>query len=189
MNNWKIELYNGSQDLDTFFAEAHKKGFYNNNSIDILLNSISNIEETKLWLLYYKNQVVGTNVAHSLKELGILGKNAWRIASRTCVLTHKIDNWKIGVKNYSDLVWNNPTAQFLIPACIDYVGKKNPMYISTHNGDVGKQNAVHRVWTKAQVEAGILKNPLELEYRGSIQTFWQVDVDVFKKIINQHRWC
>jgi hypothetical protein len=62
------------------------------------------------------------------------------------------------------------------------------MYISTHTGGVGKQNAVHRVWTKAQVNAGILTDPIELEYKGSFQTFWKLDVDKFEEIINANKW-
>ena len=185
---WKTEIYNGNQDLSNFYLEAEKKGFYNNSSPEMLIGYIEKYNDATLHLLYFKNLIVGTVVSHRLKELNILGKDAHRIAARTCVLTHLIDNWKSGLKRYNDLVWNNPTAQFLIPACINYVGKENPMYISTHTGGVGKQNAVHRVWTKAQVNAGILTDPIELEYKGSFQTFWKFNVDTFEEIINANKW-
>lgn len=185
---WKTEIYNGTQDLSNFYLEAEKKGFYNNSSPEMLIGYIEKYNDATLHLLYFKNLIVGTVVSHRLKELNILDKNAYRIAARTCVLTHLVEGWKSSLKRYDDLIWNNPTAQFLIPACISHVGRDASMYISTHTGNVGKQNAVHRIWTKAQVDAGILKTPIEIEYKNSFQTFWKVDVDKFEEIINANKW-
>lgn len=190
MTKWKIETYDGSQNMEDFYAEAIKKEFYNNSNTNILFETLNNADnnDTVLHLLYYKERIVGTVVTHNLKELGILGKDAYRIASRTCVLTHLIDDWKPGMKLFSWLTWNHPTAQFLIPACIKTVGRDKPMYISTHNGGIGKQNAVHKLWSKAQIQAGILTDSVELEYKGHIQTFWKFDVERFTEILSEKRW-
>lgn len=186
---WNIETYDGTQDLSEWYAAADKKKFYNNSSPEMLLSFLETEDDARLFLLYYKDKVVGNVAAHRLSSLGILGKNAYRIAVRTCVLTHLIDNWKMEIKSYDNLLlWNNPTAQFLIPACINYVGRETPMYISTHTGGVGKQNAVHRIWTAMQVKMGVLKDPMELEYKGHIQTFWKLDVDKFEEVINANKW-
>ena len=45
---WKIEEYNGTQDLNFFFAEAEKKKFYNNSSKEMLLDSLEKEEDSRI---------------------------------------------------------------------------------------------------------------------------------------------
>ena len=185
---FELKLYNNDIDLSDFYKEAEKKKFYNNSSQEMLIDYISKYEDSKLWLLFYNKKVVGTVVAHRLRELGILGKDAYRIGARTCVLTHLIGKQRVkSLKGKTDIHYSH-ASQFLLPACIEGVGKDKPLYLSTHTGNVGSQNKVHNFWAKHFQIAGVLENPIELEYRGSFQTFWKVNVDKFYETLRLSRW-
>jgi hypothetical protein len=185
---FELKLYNNDIDLSDFYKEAEKKKFYNNSSQEMLIDYISKYEDAKLWLLLYDKKVVGTVVAHRLRELGILGKDAYRIGARTCVLTHLIGKQRVkSLKGKTDIHYSH-ASQFLLPACIEGVGKDKPLYLSTHTGNIGSQNKVHNFWAKHFHIAGVLENPIELEYRGSFQTFWKVNVDKFYETLRLSRW-
>ena len=185
---FELKLYNNDIDLSDFYKEAEKKKFYNNSSQEMLIDYISKYEDAKLWLLLYDKKVVGTVVAHRLCELGILGKDAYRIGARTCVLTHLIGKQRVkSLKGKTDIHYSH-ASQFLLPACIEGIGKDKPLYLSTHTGNVGSQNKVHNFWAKHFHLAGVLENPIELEYRGSFQTFWKVNVDKFYETLRLSRW-
>ena len=186
---YRFEIYNGSQDLTDFFAGAEAKGFYNNSSKEMLIDYIAKYEDSTLHLLYYKDRIVGTSVSHSLKELGILGKNAYRIAARTCVLNDRIDGERAHtVHNYRHSPMNHWTSQMLTPVCMYHVGLDKPMYISTNTNEVGSQSKVHRIWSTIMHNQGYLKDPIELEYRGLFQTFWRVDVEFYLKKLGENIW-
>lgn len=192
MTKWKVEIYDGTQDLTEFFNAAKKKGFFNNSSIDMLYEYIDNKEETKMWLLSNNDRYVGTVVSHSLKELGILGKDAWRICARICVLSHLIEGPRKHITLRNEL--RNPTphdhvgGQFLIPASIEHLGRDKPFYISTNNSPVGKQRAVHNYWAPAWQKLGFLGEPFEIEYRGTFQKFWKFNVDAYYEQMSKERW-
>ena len=186
---YKFEIYNGSQDLTDFFEGAEAKGFYNNSSKEMLIDYIAKYEDSTLHLLYFKDRIVGTSVSHSLKELGILGKNAYRIAARTCVLNDRIDGERAhAVHNYRHSPMNHWTSQMLTPVCMYHVGLDKPMYISTNTNEVGSQSKVHRIWSSIMHKQGYLKDPIELEYRGLFQTFWRVDVEFYLNKLNENIW-
>lgn len=185
---FELKLYNNDIDLSDFYKEAEKKKFYNNSSQEMLIDYISKYEDSKLWILLYNEKVVGTVVAHRLRELGILGKDAYRIGARTCVLTHLIGKQRVkSLKGKTDIHYSH-ASQFLLPACIEGIGKDKPLYLSTHTGNIGSQNKVHNFWAKHFHMAGVLENPIELEYRGSFQTFWKVNVDKFYQTLKLSRW-
>jgi hypothetical protein len=187
--SYNLEIYNGTQDLSNFFAEAKKRKFYNNSSKEMLIDYLSKYEDSKLFLLYYDNEIVGTSVSHSLKELGILGNDAYRIAARTCVLNNKIGGERVlAVRNYRHSPMNHWTSQMLTPACMYHVGLDRPMYISTNTSEIGSQSKVHKIWSNIMFEQGYLKDPIELEYRGLFQTFWRVDVDFYLKKLQENVW-
>ena len=185
---FEIKLYNSDIDLSEFFIEAEKKKFYNNSIHEILIDYIQKYEDAKMWCLLYNGKVVGTVVAHKLQELGILGKDAYRIGARTCVLTHLIGKSRVkSLKGKRDIHYSH-ASQFLLPACIEGVGRDKPLYLSTHTGNVGSQNKVHNFWAKHFHKANILQRPIELEYKGTFQTFWKVNVDEFYKTLAVSRW-
>lgn len=185
---YRFETYDGSQDLTQWFEDAEKHGYYNNSSKEMLIDYIAKYEDATLFLLYYNDKIVGNSVVHSLKGLGILGKNAYRIGARTCLVRDHID----GNRVYAPRSWgpiNHHTLQMLFPVCIEHVGRDKPVYISTHEGGVGSQNRVHRVWTKRFTnQLGVTKDPIELEYKGTFQTFYRIDVDRLYELLKDARW-
>jgi hypothetical protein len=76
----------------------------------------------------------------------------------------------------------------LTPVCMYAVGLDKPQYISTNTNEVGSQSKVHRIWSKIMHDQGYLKDPIELEYKGSFQTFWRVDVEFYLKKLNENIW-
>ena len=185
---YKLEKYT-NQDLTQFYKDAEVKGFYNNSSKEMLLDYIEKYNDTQMFLLYWNDRVVGTSVCHSLKELGILGKNAYRISARTCIINNYIGGTRAhSVHNYRHSPMNHWTSQMLTPVCMYAVGLDKPQYISTNTNEVGSQSKVHRIWSKIMHDQGYLKDPIELEYKGSFQTFWRVDVEFYLKKLNENIW-
>jgi hypothetical protein len=184
--DYKLEIYNGTQDLTDFFKEAVKKGFYNNSSKEILIDTFNHLENSTLFLLYYKDKIIGTSISHSLKELGILGNDAYRIAARTCLLPHdKINK----VYTYNQIKHHQgPAPQMLMPVCIEYVGRDKPLYISSNENESGSQKSVHRLYCPLMNKIGVLDNPIELEYRLNIQSFWKLNVDEYYRQLNENFW-
>lgn len=189
---WKIETYDGSQDLTNFMAEAEKKRYYNNSDPNMLLSSLKNEEEATLFLLYNNDNIIGTVVSHRLKGVEILGKNSYRIGARICVLSHLVqgDRLHTSMRNLRNAPrpHDHPSAQFLIPACIEHCGRDNPLYISTHASPIAKQRAVHTRWAPEWRKQGFLEDPIELEYRGTFQSFWKFKVDAYYKEMEDERW-
>lgn len=189
---WKIEIYNGSQNLNNFFLEAEKKRYYNNSNADIMLLSLQNDDDTTLFLLYNCNNIVGCVVSHKIKGLEILGKNAYRIGARICVLGQLIQGprYHSTLRNLREAPkpHDHISAQFLIPACIEHCGRTNPLYISTHSSPVAKQKSVHKYFAPEWKKQGFLENPIDLEYRGTIQSFWKFKVNEFYEEMKDERW-
>lgn len=167
---WSPEL-----DLTEFYAEAERRGFVNNASQRMLVDSLTKEREWCIWILYYNNIAVGSAGAHSLPELG---PNAYRICTRTCVFTDLLPHHQLRALNYTIKQHQNATAQFFIPACIEWA-KDADLYISSHPSNVGTQRLVHTIYCPALVETGALERTCELEYRGHLQTFWKLSVPTF----------
>jgi hypothetical protein len=188
---WKIESYNGTQDLSDWYIAANNKKYYNNSNSEMLLNFLDTEDDAKLFLLYYKNKIVGNVATHKLTSLGILGKNAYRIAARVCVIHDLIDGQRKfkslrSVKHHIN--HDHVAAQFLFPACIEYAGRNNSLYISTHVSKIASQRAVHERWAPYWQSIKLLDSPIELEYRGTFQSFWKLNVDYFYKTLKEQRW-
>jgi len=172
-------------DLTEFYAEAELRGFVNNSSQQMLIDSLTKEREWCVWIFYYNNKAVGSVGAHSLPELG---PNAYRICTRTCVFTDLLPYHQLRALTYTIKRHQNITAQFFIPVCIEWA-KDADLYISSHPSDVGTQRLVHKIYCPALVETGALERTCELEYRGHLQTFWKLNVDVFYEQLNQlPRW-
>lgn len=186
MSSYKLIDWTPDLDLTEFYAEANRRGFVNNASQKMLVDSLSREDRWNVWILYYKNQAVGSVGVHSLPELG---PNAYRICTRTCVFTDMLPYHQLRGLKYTCQQHQNITAQFFIPACITWAGKDADLYISSHPSDVGTQRLVHNIYCPALVETGALECTCELEYRGHLQTFWKLNVPVFTKQLNSlPRW-
>ena len=129
---WKLEIYNGTQDLEQWFQDAAAKDYVNNSSKKMLLDYLQNEENTTLFLLYNNNRIVGNFVTHRLRSLGILGANAHRIAARMCVINDHIQGPRkiaglrsMNAQNCHDHI----NHQFLYSVGLRYLGLPRGCYI------------------------------------------------------------
>lgn len=179
---WSSEL-----DLTEFYKTAAQKGFTNNSDRRMLVDCFKNERESQVWILYYNAVAIGSVACHSLD---ILESNAYRICARTCVFTDMTPIHNItSTRGYTIQQHQNITAQFFIPACIEWAGRDKNLYISSNSLDVGSQRLVHKIYCPALEEKGTLERAYEKEYRGAVQTFWRLNVEKFYEQLDQlPRW-
>ena len=173
---YKVIPWSSNLDLSAFYKEADKRGFVNNNSQQSMIDCFRNEKEWQVWILYYNDIAVGSVAAHSIDE-------GYRICARTCVLTDLIPTSTLRTRNQI-INHQHVTAQFLMPACIEWVGN-NDMYITSHPSEVGTQRLVHKIWGPALESTGALTRAFEKNYRGHVQTFWKLNKDVFLEQLNK----
>jgi hypothetical protein len=185
---YKIVEYSDNLDLTEFYRLASERGFYNNNSKEVLYDTFSHCERFQTWILFYNERAVGSVSSHSLEELGILG-DAYRIAARTCVFTD-ISGKNNNMRSLERVIkqHQNLTAQIFIPLCIEWAGRDRDLYISSNENAHGTQRLVHNIFCPALNSTGALDNPIELEYRLSLQSFWKLNVDVFYNQLKEGQW-
>jgi len=178
---WTPEL-----DLTEFYIEATKRGFTNNSSERMLVSSFANEREKQVWILYYKEIALGSVAAHSFPEMG---ENAYRIAARTCVFTDLLPGvYGTSLRTISVITkLQNPTAQFLIPACIDWAPKGSELYITSNQSNIGTQRGVHNVFGPAMERKELMKRIKDIGYRGHTQTIWQLYPDRFLEELRKHK--
>ena len=178
---YKVIPWSSELDLSSFYKEADKRGFVNNNSQQTMIDGFRNEKEWQVWILYYNDRAVGSVAAHSIDE-------GYRICARTCVLTDLIPTGTLRTRNQI-VTHQHVTAQFLMPACIDWVGD-NDMYITSHPSEIGTQRLVHKIWGPALESTGALTRAFEKEYRGHVQTFWKLNTTVFLTQLKENkRWA
>jgi hypothetical protein len=180
---WTTEL-----DLTDFYARAEAKGFVNNASQKMLVDSLAKEQEWCVWILYYNNKAIGSVGAHSFPEMGA---NAYRIAVRTCVFTDELDGaYGSALRTISVITKHqNPTAQFLIPTCINWAPKDANLYITSNESKVGTQRKVHNIFGPALEKQGAMKRIKDLHYRGTAQTVWQLFPDKFLEQLEKYpKW-
>lgn len=183
---YKIVPWSPDLDLTEFYATAAAKGFENNSSQQRMIDCFNNEREHQVWILYYNDVAVGSVAAHSFDK--IMGENSYRIATRTCVFTDMLPTDTLRTKNQI-ITHQHVTAQFLIPACIDWCPPDAKLYITSNENDAGTQRLVHRIFGPAMEESGQMKRIKEIEYRGTMQTIWQVFPDKFYAELEKHpRW-
>jgi hypothetical protein len=183
---YKLVPWSADLDLTDFYARAKARGFDNNASESALVHCFRNEPRSQVWILYQDDIAVGSVAAHSLN---ILGTNAYRICARTCTFAEARPSHALITVNRLIKQHQNLTAQFFIPACIEWCGADADMYISSHPSEVGTQRMVHNVYCPTLVKTGTLERTCELEYRGHLQTFWKLNVPVFLEQLNRYpRW-
>lgn len=182
---YKIISWSPNLDLTEFYAIATLKGFENNSSQKMLVDSLANEKEWCVWILYYNNKAIGSVGAHSFPEMG---SNAYRIAVRTCVFTDMIPTHTLRTKNQI-VTHQHVTSQFLIPVCIDWAPANSKLYITSNENSVGTQRLVHRIFAPAMETTGQMKRVTEIEYRGTNQTVWELFPDKFLEQLGKYsRW-
>lgn len=183
---YKLVPWSATLDLSEFYTRATERGFVNNASQKAMIDCFAKEERSQVWILYQGEKAVGSVAAHSLPELGA---NAYRICARTCTLAEARLSHALITINRLIKQHQNLTAQFFIPACIEWCGEDADMYISSHPSEVGTQRMVHNIYCPTLVKTGTLERTCELEYRGHLQTFWKLNVPVFLEQLNSNpRW-
>jgi hypothetical protein len=172
-------------DLTEFYASAKARGFENNSSQKALVECFRNEREKQVWILYFKNNPIGSVAAHSFDN--IMGPGSYRIAARTCVFTDMINGpYGKALRTKSVITENqNPTAQFLIPTCIDWAPVGSRLFITSNQSQVGTQRRVHNIFGPLMESRGMMKRIKDVEYRGHVQTVWEIFPDEFYKILNR----
>lgn len=182
---YKIVQWSEDVDLTEFYAEAERRGFENNASRKMLIDSLAKEKEWAVWILYYNDVAVGSVGAHSFPEMG---NNAYRIAVRTCVFTDLLPTDTLRTKNQI-ITHQHVTAQFLIPACIDWVPEGSKLYITSNESSVGTQRLVHRIFGPAMEKTGQMHKVKDMLYRGAEQTVWELFPDKFLEELGKYpRW-
>jgi hypothetical protein len=168
---YKIIPWSPELDLTDFYRYCTAKAFVNNASQKAMIDCFRNEREWFVWILFYNDVAVGSVAAHSIDE-------GYRICARTCVLSDLLPLNTLRTRNQI-ITHQHVTAQYLMPACIDWVNKRGDMYITSHPSEVGTQRLVHTVWGPSLEKTGVLTRAFEKEYRGHVQTFWKLNADVF----------
>jgi len=183
--NFKMIEWSPELDLAEFYATAEAKGFVNNSSQKMLVDSLSKEKQWKVWILYYYDKAVGSVAAHSFPEMG---EDAYRIAVRTCAFSDQIPISSIRTRNQI-VTHQHVTSQFLIPACIEWTPPWADLYITSNESSVGTQRLVHKIFGPAMEATGQMKRIAEIEYRGTNQTVWQLYPDKFLAELGKYpRW-
>lgn len=184
---YKIIPFSDDLDLSNFYQEATIRGFANNSSKKALVDCFANEREKQIFILYLNDIAVGSVAAHSFDD--VMGENSYRIAARTCVFTNYVDsNYNKALRTISVITKHqNPTAQFLIPACLEWVPKGSNLYITSNENDVGTQRLVHTIFGPAMERQNVMKKIKEVFYRGSTQTVWQFFPEEFLTQLNNNR--
>ena len=182
---YTIKPFSEDLDLTEFYATAQSKGFVNNASQKMLVDSLAKEKEWCVWILYYNNKAIGSVGTHSFPEMG---SNAYRIAARTCVFTDMLPITTLRTRNQI-VTHQHVTSQFLIPACIEWAPKNSNLYITSNEKSAGTQRLVHRIFGPAMEATGQMKRITEIEYRGTNQTVWQLFPDRFySELAKYSRW-
>lgn len=179
---FKIVPWSEDLDLEYFYKKAAEKGFTNNSNQKMLVDCFRNEKEWNVWILYFNDKPVGSVASHTLD---IMGPKAYRICSRICTFTEDIPRDYKTWTTKSIRTHQNISAQFLIPACIEWAGRDKDLYITTNELPEASQRLVHKIYCPMLEEMGTLNRTGEIFYRGSHQTTWKLNVDVFYKQLEE----
>lgn len=177
---YKIIPWSEDLDLSEFYSNCASRGFSNNVSQQSMVDCFRNEKEWCVWILYYNHRAVGSVAAHTIDE-------GYRICARTCVLSDLLPLNTLRTRNQI-ATHNHVTAQFLMPACIEWVGNKGDMYITSHPSKVGSQRLVHTIWGPTLEKNGVLTRAFEKNYRGHVQTFWKLNKKIFLEQLEKFKW-
>jgi hypothetical protein len=182
---FEIKKWTPELDLTEFYATAKAKGFENNASQRMLVDSLTNEKSWGVWILYYYDKAVVSVAAHSFPEMG---EDAFRIAARTCVFSDHIPIPSIRTRNQI-VTHQHITSQFLIPACIAWTPQWANLYITSNENSVGTQRLVHNIFGPAMEATGQMKRIKEIDYRGTKQTVWELYANKFLEELDRNpRW-
>lgn len=183
---FKIVPWSEDLDLASFYKGAEERGFTNNASQHMLVDCFRKEREWQTWILYYNNEAIGSVAAHSFDD--VMGPNTYRVAARTCIFTDKLPQVSLRTKNQI-VTHQHATAQFLIPACLEWLPEGARAFITSNELEAGTQRLVHRIFGPAMEKTGQMKRVKETFYRGANQTVWEIFPNRFYEELNKYpRW-
>ena len=150
---FKLIPYSDTLDLTEFYATAQQKGFVNNNSKKMLVDSLAKEDRFQVWMLMWKEKVIGCTAAHSFPEMG---PDSYRIACRICTFTDQLPKEYKGLRG-TDTIRNHQTTtqQFFQPAGIKWAGPNKNYYVTTNENAEGTQRLVHKIVAPTLEETGV----------------------------------
>lgn len=183
---YKMIPWSSDLDLKEFYLNCAERGFYNNSSERILVDSFRSEKKWQVWILYYNNEAIGSVAAHSFDD--VMGPNTFRVATRTCAFTDKLP--RVCLRTIETLIEHqHVTAQFLIPTCLEWLPKKARAFITSNENEEGTQRLVHRIYCPTLEKTGQMKRIKNVHYRGTDQTVWEIFPDKFFEELNKYpRW-
>lgn len=186
-NVFKVVPWSEDLDLTEFYLAAKNRGFVNNSCQKFLVDCFNNEQRKQIWILYKGNQAIGSVAAHSFDD--VTGPNTYRICARTCTLAEARPSHGLITTKRLICEHQNLTAQFLIPTCIEWAPKDAKLYITSNNSKEASQRLVHNIYFPTLEKIGTVKKIKDVEYRGHLQTVWQLFPDVFYEQLNRYpRW-
>lgn len=182
---YKIIPWTEDLDLSEFYKQSQEKNFVNNSNQKNMIDCFRKEQSWKVWILYYNDIAVGSVAAHSFPEMG---DNAYRVAVRTCVLSHLLPLNSLRTK-HQIVTHQHVTSQFLIPTCIEWAPKGSRLFITSNENEAGTQRLVHKIFGPAMEASGQMKKVKDMFYRGTEQTVWELFPDKFYEELNKNpRW-
>jgi hypothetical protein len=178
---FKMTAWNENINLDDFYKSSLSRGFINNSSKKQMIDCFANEKQFCSWVLTKHDNPIGFCAAHSFD---IMEKNSFRICVRTCVFGEMWPDKSIKTVSNSIYQHQNFTSQFFIPQCILWAGKEKNLYITSNESEVGSQKLVHRIYFPHMEKNNNVIRIKDIFYRGTIQTVWKLNTDVF---IEQYR--
>ena len=180
---FKLVPYSNDLNLETFYQTANQKGFVNNSTKKMLVDSLSQEDRYQVWMLLWNDKVIGSTAAHSFPEMG---PDSYRIACRICTFTDELPK-EYQVVRTRDTIRNHQTTtqQFFQPAGIRWAGENKNYYVTTNENAEGTQRLVHSIVAPTLESVGVYTRVKDMDYRGTLQTVWRVNADVYFKQLEQ----
>jgi hypothetical protein len=174
---FKLIPYSDNLDLSEFYSIAKNKGFVNNSTKKMLVDSLSNEEKFQVWMLMWDGRVIGSSAAHTFPEMGA---DSFRIACRICTFTDCLPKEYQMVRTRDTIRYHQTTTQqFFQPAGINWAGIGKNYYVTTNKNTDGTQRLVHSIVAPTLESVGVYTRITDMMYRGTIQTVWRVNADVY----------
>jgi hypothetical protein len=180
---YKLLEWSPDLNLEEFYRQAERRGFYNNSSQHMLVDCFFKETSWCVWILYYNGNPVGSVAAHSFDD--VMGPGSFRIAARTCIFSDMVPFNRLRTLN-EIITHQNITSQFFIPACIEWAPKNSRLFITTNENEVGTQRLVHKIFAPAMEKSKQMQRIKDVDYRGTVQTIWELYPEKFYQELNKH---
>jgi hypothetical protein len=182
----KLIEWSPQLDLSEFYAEAGRRGFVNNSSQKNMIDCFRNEREWNAWILYNKDNAVGSVAAHSFDDVMPGG---YRILTRVCTFAEERKDKGLITPKRLVAEHQNLTDQFLLPQCIEWVAGRGRMFATSNASKEASQRLVHNYYFPTLAKLDIVTKVKEVYYRYTDQTVWEIHPDKFLENLERYpRW-